>query len=197
MSRLMLLPALLLCGTPAGDEGLDLFRTYLKKTFPDKKWQQGPSLLDSPALRTAYPGQRFYFVYSTPPLPPGANLPSVQEAHRRQVEEIRKHYISVTVRVDRTGRVIPLRTPADYNGGLRKVASEDDARTAAAAILSLYGCDQVAPAAVDPKEIVVTRSDKGWSCQSKDSGLFRGTVSFDKEGHCTSISKVYSGPLPP
>lgn len=52
-------------------EGLEAFQSFLKKTYPEKKWQQGPSRLDSPALKAAYPGQRLYFVYSTPPLPPG------------------------------------------------------------------------------------------------------------------------------
>jgi hypothetical protein len=208
LTLVFLLSALLLFNLPAqsatGDadaagtrEGLDAFRAYLKKTYPDKKWQQGPSRLDSPALRAAYRGQRFYYVYSSPPLTPGANIESVQDAHRRQVEDIRNHYISIAVRVDGTGQVMPLRNPPDYNGGLIKVTSEDDARTAAAAILSLQRCDHVTPAAVDARDIVVTRADKGWSCECECKGFFQGTVSFDRDSKCTGISKAYAGPLPP
>src|SRR5690349_2224992 len=72
-------------------QDLDAFRAYLEKEHPGKKWQRGPARLDSPALRAAYGDRRFSYVYSTPPLPPGANIGSVQEAHRRRVEEIRKH----------------------------------------------------------------------------------------------------------
>src|SRR5262245_4946784 len=79
-------------------QGLDAFRAYLKKEHPDKKWQQGPARLDSAALRAAYSEQRLYYVYASPPLPPGANIKSVQEAYRRQLEDIRKHHISLTVR---------------------------------------------------------------------------------------------------
>jgi hypothetical protein len=53
-------------------EGRDAFRAYLQREYPAKKGQAGPSRLDCPAVRAAYPGQRFYFVYSGPPLPPGA-----------------------------------------------------------------------------------------------------------------------------
>lgn len=178
-------------------EGLDAFRAYLKKEYPDKKWQQGPSRLDSPALRAAYGNQRFYVVYSSPPLPPGANIKDVQDAYRRQVEDIRTNYLSLTVRVDDKGRVAPLLKPEDYDGGLMKVAGDEDARTAAATILSLLGCDHVAPAAVESKDVAVTRTDKGWSCQSNGKGSFQGTVIFDADGKCTAVAKSYFGPYPP
>ena len=200
-AALLLLPGLAVL---AGDDEaarskqeLDAFRAYLKKEYPDKKWQQGPTRLDSAALRAAYREQRFYYVYSSPPLPPGANIKSVQEAHRRRVEDIRKNYVSLTVRIDAKGQIVPLRLPQDYNGGLMKVASDEDARTAAAAILSLRECAHVAPVAVDPKNIAVTQSNKGWSCEAKGKGFFRGTVTFDAAGQCTAVSKFYAGPFPP
>src|SRR5579872_4687837 len=179
-----------------GKEGLAAFRAYLKKQYPDKKWQAGPSRLDSPALRAAYGGQRFYFVFSRPPLPPGANLGGVQDAYRRKVEEIRKNYVSLTARVDDRGQVVPLRKPKDYNGGLKKVASDNDARAASAAILSLYGSGQISPGVVKVSEVRVTKSDKGWSYRVNRPRAFQGAVTFDPEGQCTGVSKVYTGPRP-
>lgn len=178
-------------------DGLEAFRAYLKKEHPGKKWQAGPTRLDSPALRTAYGDGRLYFVHSSPPLPPGANIKAIQDAYRRQVEDIRANHVSLAVRIDEKGRVVLLLKPKDYDGGLMKVVGDEDARTASAAILSLHGCDHVAPTAVDPKDLAVTKSDKGWSCSYKGKGPFRGTVAFDAEGKCTAVSKSYAGPYPP
>jgi hypothetical protein len=198
---LLVLPGL---SAMAGDQeatrtkqDLDAFRGYLKKEHPNKKWQQGPTRLDSAALRTAYGERRFYYVYSSPPLPPGANIKSVQEAYRRRAEDIRKNYLALTVRIDAKGQVVPVKQPQDYNDGLMKVASDADARTAAAAILSLHQCAHVAPAAVDPRIIVVAKSEKGWSCRANGKGRFRGTVTLDAAGKCTGVSKSYAGPYPP
>jgi hypothetical protein len=174
---------------------LEAFQAYLKKQYPDKKWQVGPTRLDCPPVRAAYGQQRFYYVFSAPPLPPGANLPSLQEAYRRRVEEFRKDYISLTARVDEAGTVTPLTRAEDYNQGLMKVQSDDDARTAAAAILSLYGSDRVGPGAVDPKGVSVTKGDKGWSCRVQ-TRFYQGTVDFNADGKCLAVSKTYTGPLP-
>jgi hypothetical protein len=179
-------------------EDLESFRAYLKKEHTVKKWQVGPVRLDSPALRTAYGKQRIYFVYSSPPLPPGgARVSPAQEMYRRQVEDIRANFVSEAVRIDEKGQIVPLRTPKDYNGGLMKVASDEDARTAAAAILTIYRCDYVAPAVLDPKIVVVTKMDEGWSCKVIVNRLYRGEVIFDGNGQCTNVSKFYAGPLRP
>ena len=194
-AALLLLPGL--AARAADDDGLNAFQAYLKDHYADQKWQTGPDRLDAPAVRAAYGKQRFYYVFSAPPLPPGANIPSLQEAFRRRMEEFRKTYISLTARVDEDGKVVPLVQAADFNAGLMKVAGDDDARTAAAAILSLYGQDRVGPGAVDPKEVLVTRGDKGWSCQVQRPNAFQGAVTFDADGQCTAVSKTYTGPLPP
>jgi hypothetical protein len=55
--------------------------SFLNKTFPKKKWQTGPTRIDTPEIRKAYPGARFYAVKSVPPLPPGAALPKLIEAN--------------------------------------------------------------------------------------------------------------------
>ena len=185
-------------GNEAGrtKEGLAAFRKYLGQKHPSKKWQTGPSRLDAPAVRAAYGTQRFYFVFSRPPLPPGANLEGGQEAHQQRLKEFSQTHISVTARVDDQDRVVPLLRAADFNTGLMKVADEQDARTAAAAILSLYGHDQVPPGEVSPREVTVTRTDKGWSCQVQRRNAYQGDVTLDANGKCTAVSKVYAGPLP-
>lgn len=178
-------------------EGLDAFQAYLTKEYPGKKYKIGPHSIDSAALRAAYPQQRFCYVYTFIPLPPGANLKEVQEAHRREVEAIRKNYLSLTVRVDEKRQVAPLGKPESYNAGLMKVASDDDAQTATAAILTLHATDWNAPGVVEAKEVTVKKSDKGWLCEVNRRSGFRGTVAFDAEGNCRSVSKDYTGSLPP
>jgi hypothetical protein len=193
---LLLLPALAPADDARAKDGLSAFQAYLKDHYADKKWQTGPDQLDAPAIRAAYGKARFYYVFSAPPLPPGANIGSVQEAYRRRLEEFRKTYISLTVRVDDDGKVIPLTKADDFNAGLMKVAGDDDARTAAAAVLSMWGEDRVGPGAVDPKDVMVTRSDKGWSCVVQRQNAFQGAVTFNADGQCTAVSKTYMGPLP-
>ena len=178
-------------------EGLDAFQAYLTKEYPGKKYEIGPNSIDSAVLRAAYPQQQFCYVFTFLPWRPGANLKEVQENHRREVEDIRKNYLSLTVRVDETGQVVPLGKPASYNVGLMKVASDDDAQTATAAILSLHASDCNAPSVVEAKEVTFKKSDKGWLCEVNRTSAFRGTVAFDDEGNCSSVSKDYEGSLPP
>src|SRR5262245_13242248 len=143
-------------GAGAGDkkpaEGakadLDAFRAYLAKQYEGKKWQTGPTRIDSPEIRQAYGKRRFYAVFSSPPLPPGAALKELIERYQRAMEDFRKNYVSVTAAVDDGGKVTPLRKPADYNDGLMKVASDEDAKVAAAAVLALHGADRVGPGPV-------------------------------------------------
>ena len=42
---------------------------------PGKKWQTGPEFMDSEEIRKAFGKQRFYYVFSSPPMPPGAEAP--------------------------------------------------------------------------------------------------------------------------
>src|SRR5262245_42821051 len=87
---------------------LDVFRKYLAKQFPDKKWQTGPARINSAEVEKVYGKQRFYYVFSAPPLPPGANIKEVQEAYRRRLQEFRESYISALVRIDEDGKAHPI-----------------------------------------------------------------------------------------
>jgi hypothetical protein len=176
---------------------LAAFQSYLEKNYAGKKRQVGPARIDGEAVQAAYAQRRFYYVFSSPPLPPGANLAAVQEAYKRNLADFQKNFISLTVAVGADGKVVPLKEPADFNQGLMKVASDSDAATAAAAILSLHGEGQVGPGGVAAKDVQVTKSDKGWSCQLQKRNAFQGTVLLSAEGKCTSVSKVYTGPRTP
>jgi len=175
---------------------LTRFRNYMEEVKPGKKWQSGPTPMDSEEIRRAYGQARFYSVYSSPPLPPGARLPQLIEAYKQKMDEYQKQFISMTIRIDEQERMAPLSGAEDYNQGLMRVTTDDDARISAAAILSLYGSDRVGPGIVTAKEVTVTRSENGWSCSVFRENAFRGEVVFDKDGKCVSLKKVYAGPLP-
>jgi hypothetical protein len=173
------------------------FKAYLAKNHPKKKWQTGPSRLDSAEIRKAYGQRRFYFVFSSPPLPPGAANPEILRRYQEQVQEFQKTAISLAVAIEDKDKFTPLSKPADFNQGLMKVKTDADAKTAAAAILSLYGSGRVSPGIVAAKEVSVTKNDMGWSCRVVKKLAFQGTVTFDAKGKCTGVSKVFTGPLPP
>jgi len=175
---------------------LTRFRNYMEEVKPGKKWQSGPAHMDSVEIRKAYGKMRFYSVHSSPPLPPGAPLPELVEAYEQKMGEYQKHFISMTIGIDEQERMAPLDEVEDYNQGLMRVTTDEDARIAAAAILSLYGSDRVGPEIVSAKEVIVTGSENGWSCSVFRENAFRGQVVFDKNGRCVSMTKVYAGPLP-
>lgn len=204
MSR-QLLPvtfaAILLLGTSSSrgeDKDVDSVKEFLKKAHAGKKWQMGPTQLSGDAVKKAYGADaRFHFVFSAPPLPPGANIPEVQKAYQARVKEHQENFISVTMRIDAAGKVVPLVKVADYNTGLMAVKNEDDARVAAAAVLSLYGSDRVPPGVVQPKEVKVSRAEKGWQATVERVNQFQATVDFNEKGHVVMLNKSYSGPVPP
>src|SRR5215510_5181792 len=118
---------------------LTRFRNYIEEVMPGKKWQSGPTPMDSAEIRKAYGQARFYSVYSSPPLPPGAPLPELLEEYKRKMDEHQKQFISLTIRIDEQEQMAPLYEAEDYNQGLMRVTTDDDAKICAAAILSLYG----------------------------------------------------------
>jgi len=175
---------------------LTRFRNYMDEVKPGKKWQSGPTPMDSEEIRRAYGKTRFYSVYSSPPLPPGAPLPELLEQYKLKMDDYQKQFISMTIRIDEQESVASLYAAEDYNQGLMRVTTDDDARIAAAAILSVYCAERVGPGIVSAKEVNVTRTENGWSCGMFRENAFRGEVVFDKDGKLVSMTKVYAGPLP-
>ena len=187
-------------GDTAQDEqikaDLTKFRNYMEEVKPGKKWKSGPTPMDSAEIRMAYGKARFYSVYSSPPLPPGAPLPELIEDYRQKLDAHQKQFVSMTIRIDEQETMAPLYETNDYNQGLMKVTTDDDARICAAAILSIYCSERVGPEIVSAKEVTVTRTENGWSCSMFRENAFQGEVLFDKDGKCVSVTKVYIGPLP-
>jgi len=175
---------------------LTRFRNYMEEVKPGKKWQSGPIPMDSEEIRMAYGKARFYSVYSSPPLPPGAPLPELLAAYEQKMNDYHKQFISMTIRIDEQETMAPLYEAQDYNQGLMRVTTDDYARICAAAIMSLYSADRVRPGIVTAKEVTVIRSENGWTCSVFRENAFRGSVVFDKDGKCVSMTKVYAGPLP-
>ncbi len=171
-------------------------RNYMEGVKPGKKWKSGPTPMDSAEIRRAYPNARLYSVYSSPPMPPGAPLPELLEAYKLKMDEYQKQFISLAIKIDAQETMTPLYEAEDYNQGLMRVTTDEDARISAAAILSLYGSDHVGPGIVNAKEVTVTRSENGWVCSVFRENAFRGEVVFDKDGRCVSMKKEYAGPMP-
>jgi len=163
---------------------------------PGEKWQSGPTPVDSEEIRRAYGKKRFYSVYSSPPLPPGAPLPELVEEYQQKMDEYQKQFVSLTIRVDEQETMASLYGAEDYNQGLMQVKNDDDARIGAAAILSLYCSDRVAPGIVRAKEVTVTKTENGRSATVFLENAFRGEVVFDGDGKVVSVTKVFMGPLP-
>jgi len=180
-----------------GDKGIDAVKEFLKKAHANKKWEIGPSQLTSDAITKVYgEKQKFYFVFSTPPLPPGANSPEAMKAYEAKCKEFRDNFISTTLRVDAAGKVFSLTKVGDYEG-LMAVKNEEDVKTAAAAVLSLYGSEKVAPGVVKVTEVKATKTDDGWQGMVERKNEFQATVEFNNKGQVIKLSKIYTGPVPP
>jgi len=173
------------------------FQSYLEENKPGKKWQTGPARMDSEEIRKAFGNARFYYVFSSPPLPPGAPLQELIDEHQHKMDVYQKEFISLTMRIDEQGKMTPLHEEEDYNLGMMRVATDEDAKICAAAVLSMYSSDdRVGPGIVAAKEVTVTRTENGWSCSVHRENAFQGEVIFDKEGKLVSATKTYAGPLP-
>ncbi len=178
-------------------EDLAAFGAHLKKNYPGKKWQTGPAAMASAEIDKAYGKRRFYFVFSAPPLPPGANIKSVQEAYRQRLADFTKNYISLTVAMDENGKIETFTKAEDFNRGLMAVTNAHEARLAAAAVLSLHGSGRVGPGRLASDQVKITPKDKGWTAQVHVKNHYFGSVTFNDKGRVQLVSKQYAGPFPP
>jgi hypothetical protein len=174
------------------------FQDYLKAEKLTARWQGDPTPLNTEEIRKAYGGRRVYFTYQAPPLPPGAFLPELIERHRRAMEEYRKHSLRIAVLID-GDKVTAMRKPEDFNTALMAVTSDDEARLAAAAILSMMDAGHVAPGRINASEVKVESSGKGWTCTYSKPMSVDGKVTFNADGKCTAAEKRpnFIMPLPP
>jgi len=178
---------------------LATFQDHLVRNQLAPHWDGTPTRIESEEIRRAYGDRRFYFTFKAAPLPPGAQLPRLIEEYKQAMQEYQKHSLRITVGIDTKQRADTFRTAQDFNLGLMPVKTDDDARIAAAAILSLMGDDQVHPGAISAREVSVTRNQSGWTCLVTRSRAFDGKVIFDSSGRCMSATKNlnYIPPMPP
>jgi hypothetical protein len=167
------------------------FRAFLKENKLADSWQKGdPIRMDTEAVRKAYSPYRAYYTFSSIPLGGGAFTKETQKAYQQAMEEYRKNSLSIAVLIN-DGKVTALTKPADFNTGLLPIKTDEDARTAAAAIMSLQPAGEIGPQRVEPKNVKVMK-DKGWTCTCRLGGGILGggeaRVTFDDEGRCTSVT---------
>lgn len=182
---------------PSKDE-IALLKQYLEKNHKGKKWGVGPARLDSKEIQKAYPNQRFYYVFTAMPLPPGAPLPEAIERHRKAMEEYQKTALSLTVVIDQNG-IRPLTSKVeDLSKGLIAVKTDDDAKTVAAAVISI--CPETGltfgPSTLTSDMVQVQKSDKGWTCEGRKQ-FVSGQSVFDADGKLKSAGRSSHVPLPP
>ena len=165
------------------------FQEHLVKNQLATHWEGTPTPIDSDEIRRAYGDRRFYFTFKEAPQSPGAQLPDLIEKYNQAMQEHQKHSLRITVGIDSKQHAATFRTAQDFNLGLMPVKTDDDARIAAAAILSLIGNDQVHPGVIKAGEVSVTRTESDWTCLVTRPTGFDGKVVFDPSGHCTSATK--------
>ena len=166
------------------DQGdIEAVKKFLATKYVGKTWARGPIRMRGEAIDAAYSNARFYYVFSP------------------QYPIARAEQASAMLRIDKEGKVEQLSAPQDYSAGLMKIGTADDAKTAAAAAMSLtFG--PFGPVPVEAKEVEAKPDGKGWSCtaavgQTGPRGqphVFH--VNFDANGHCTEATHEYTGPLP-
>ncbi|MBS1124825.1 MAG: hypothetical protein H6Q90_7053 [Deltaproteobacteria bacterium] len=180
-----------------GDRDLERVRAYFDKHHPQKRWQLGPSRIDSVEIQHVFAGRRFYYVFSAVPMAPGANIDTVQDAYRERLAEFQAAYISETVAIDDRGVIESLKTIADYNRLTSPVTNESEVTTAAAAVLSLDSTGGVAPGVISAAQVKLTKTGDGWSASVDVTDRFAGSVAFDVAGRIAGLGKQYNGPKPP
>ena len=127
----------------------------------DFTWDSGPTRITNKSIQAAYPDSRFYYVLFSV-AGGGADTPK----------------LSHVLRLDKTGKV----SIRKHNDGLMKIGSVNEAKVAAAAVMSLAtAINPHGPISVEANDVQVSRGDENWDCKAVKTGhAFR--VVFDKDG---------------
>jgi hypothetical protein len=155
----------LLAGDAAQEKDKDVkaikkFADMFKKT-----WESGPTRLTNKAIEKAYPGYRFYYVFSS-----------------RAARKADKSKTAQVFQLTEEGQASFL----SQDRGLMKIRDVNDAKVAAAAVMSLsLGFD--VPIAVDANDVQASHNQQGWRCKANKKECFWDVV-FDRDGHLHSAS---------
>jgi hypothetical protein len=202
------LPYVLLAGCAASEVKPEQTRSdvaqveeYLKKNHPGKTWEAGPTRIDTEEVRAAYGKRRFYYVFSTPPLPPRGGPPPGAErlAEFRQAQaQFEKERVSLTLGIDEQGGITAYQKGEDFSRGLPKIGGEAEAKVTTAAVLSLFVADELGPRTVAAKDVTVDKdqferfvlpSNCSVTVGQAGKGGWRGGVFFDKDGKCMAVTR--------
>ena len=135
MIRFALVAALTLSSSARADD-VAAVKALLAEKHPGKKWDSGPTRIDSKQLQVSYPGLRFYAVITGDSPPPGAAIDSIQDAYQAGEKEKARTKITAIVSLDAAGQAALY----DVNAGLKPVLTKSDAKTACIALAALaYG----------------------------------------------------------
>lgn len=157
------------------DEGLASFKTWLDREHAGYGCDEGPGRFRNATVEAAYPGQRFYYVLT----------------HTRGIPPPFQKALTLVVRIGGNGAVAPLNatSPATFQTGLARVASANQARRAAAAVLILtLGDPGQRRWRIEESLVRVRRLRKGWECTyAHGDRAHVSLVSFDRRGTITAI----------
>jgi len=159
---------------------LTVFRAWLDREHGGYGCDEGPAPFRNRAVDAAYPGQRFFYVLT----------------YTRGIPPPYAKSLSLVAAIDDSERVIPFRpgSPGTYRRGLKRVSSKTDAKTAAAALLTLASCDPAGRRwAYTPESFKVKKDSKGWKCTYRYDKSFESWVRFDRAG----TFQEFGGSAPP
>lgn len=162
--------------TKQGKKDIEAVKKFLFEKHPGARWQRGPTRAETADINKAFPGSRFYFVFS-PQYPIG-----------------RVGFLTVMVRIDKAGNVTEITAPQDYGAGLKRIRNASDAKIAGAAIMSLtFG--PFGPVPVSAAQVATKARGKGWLLTAAvNRSVFR--VRIEAGGTVTEAAHHYTGPLP-
>jgi len=165
-----------LCALPLLQQRADelrIFKTWLDREHPGYSSDEGPAQFQNRTVDAAYPGRRFYYVLTYP----------------RGIG-ILPNALSLVAQIDEHGSVMPLSlsSPATYRPGLRRVATPQHARQAAAAVLILaLGDPGQRRWKFQEDRFTVARNKNGWVCTYSYGATYQSRVTFDRNGALTTI----------
>jgi len=164
---------------PSDSDAAAAANAYLKQKFAPRVPRQA-GLITSDAIAAAYLSSRFFRL----PGYFGGAFPPPQ-----MVKE------TVVLRVDADLKVTETRGGQELNAGLTPPTSQEQARTAAAAVMSLLPTIP-SPPRVKAADVTAEQDGQGWRCTAKVSS-FSFLVRFDAAGTCVEATSQYAGPHPP
>ena len=153
---------------------LQVFKKWLDREHPGYGSDDGPARFRNATVEAAYPGRRFYYVFT----------------HARGSPGGPRNPLSLVAEIDNRGAVTPLNLSslATYRAGLRTVKTKEDARRGAAAVLILaLGDPGQRGWKIEESGFRIERRKGSWVCSYSHGFNYVSRVTFDKQGTLTGI----------